>query len=150
MAAVRDKAWAGVDVGKTHHWVCAVDADGKTLLSVKIANDEAEIRSVITKVSGLARQRLRAGRVGSGRGAASMVREAIGATRAAGAAGEILVRGDSAYGQQRCGQRLHQGRRPVLFRADQERCGQPGDRLHRRGRLDPGALPRLRRGSRYR
>jgi len=58
MAAVRDKAWAGVDVGKTHHWVCAVDADGKTLLSVKIANDEAEIRSVITKVSGLARQQV--------------------------------------------------------------------------------------------
>ena len=34
---------SGVDVGKTHHWVCVVDADGKTLLSVKVANDEAEI-----------------------------------------------------------------------------------------------------------
>ncbi len=42
--------------------------------------------------------RLRAGRVGSGRGAASMVREAITTARAAGASGEILVRGDSAYG----------------------------------------------------
>jgi len=42
--------------------------------------------------------RLRAGRAGSGRGAASMVTEAINTARAAGADGEILVRGDSAYG----------------------------------------------------
>jgi hypothetical protein len=42
--------------------------------------------------------RLRAGRAGSGKGAASMVREAIGLARAAGATGQILVRGDSAYG----------------------------------------------------
>jgi len=42
--------------------------------------------------------RLRAGKAGSGKGAASMVREAIGLARAAGASGEILVRGDSAYG----------------------------------------------------
>lgn len=42
--------------------------------------------------------RLRAGKAGSGRGAASMVREAIALARAAGAGGEILVRGDSAYG----------------------------------------------------
>ena len=40
-----------------------------------------------------------AGREGRlGQGAASMVREAITTARAAGAAGEILVRGDSAYG----------------------------------------------------
>jgi hypothetical protein len=42
--------------------------------------------------------RLRAGKTGSGKGAASMVREAIGTARAAGAAGQILVRGDAAYG----------------------------------------------------
>src|ERR671911_460081 len=42
--------------------------------------------------------RLRAGRAGSAKGAASMVREAIGVARAAGATGEVLVRGDSAYG----------------------------------------------------
>lgn len=41
--------------------------------------------------------RLRAGKAGSGKGADSMVREAITTARAAGA-GEILVRGDSAYG----------------------------------------------------
>jgi len=42
--------------------------------------------------------RLRAGKAGSGRGAASMVREAIVTARTAGASGDILVRGDSAYG----------------------------------------------------
>jgi hypothetical protein len=42
--------------------------------------------------------RLRAGRAGSGKGAATMVADAIGTTRAAGAIGEVLVRGDSAYG----------------------------------------------------
>ncbi|MGH8881153.1 MAG: IS1380 family transposase, partial [Stackebrandtia sp.] len=42
--------------------------------------------------------RLRAGKTGSGKGAASMIREAINTARGAGATGEILVRGDSAYG----------------------------------------------------
>jgi hypothetical protein len=42
--------------------------------------------------------RLRAGRAGSGKGAASMVTEAIASARAAGANEQILVRGDSAYG----------------------------------------------------
>jgi Transposase DDE domain group 1 len=42
--------------------------------------------------------RLRAGRAGSGKGAASMIAEAIRVARAAGATGEVLVRGDSAYG----------------------------------------------------
>src|SRR4029079_9771693 len=42
--------------------------------------------------------RLRAGRANSGRGAGRMVAQAIGAARAAGASGQILVRGDSAYG----------------------------------------------------
>jgi hypothetical protein len=42
--------------------------------------------------------RLRAGKANLGKGAASMVAEAIGVARAAGAVGEILVRGDAAYG----------------------------------------------------
>lgn len=46
-------------------------------------------------VSGL---RLRAGKAGSGRGAASMVTEAIKTARCAGATGKILIRGDSAFG----------------------------------------------------
>jgi Transposase DDE domain group 1 len=42
--------------------------------------------------------RLRAGRAGSAKGAASMLIEAIRAARAAGATGQILARGDAAYG----------------------------------------------------
>jgi hypothetical protein len=42
--------------------------------------------------------RLRAGRAGSGKGAATMVADAIRTAHAAGATGEVLVRGDSAYG----------------------------------------------------
>ena len=42
--------------------------------------------------------RLRGGKTGSGKSAASMVREAVSTARACGATGQILVRGDSAYG----------------------------------------------------
>jgi hypothetical protein len=42
--------------------------------------------------------RLRAGKAGSGRGAARMVAQGIATARAAGVTGEILVRGDAAYG----------------------------------------------------
>lgn len=51
MATPREKAWVGIDIGKTHHWVCALDAAGAVLLSVKIGNDEAEIVSLIATVS---------------------------------------------------------------------------------------------------
>jgi transposase len=47
-------AWVGIDVGKTHHWVCVVDPDGKVLLSVKIGNDEAEIVAWLAQVASLA------------------------------------------------------------------------------------------------
>ena len=42
--------------------------------------------------------RLRAGKAGSGRGAARMIAQGIATARAAGVTGEILVRGDRAYG----------------------------------------------------
>src|SRR5262245_21613843 len=42
--------------------------------------------------------RLRAGRTNSGKGAARMIAQAVAAARAAGVTGQILVRGDSAYG----------------------------------------------------
>jgi transposase len=51
--AAADKAWAGIDVGKRHHWVCVVDQDGRQLLSAKVANDEAGIAAVIASVTGL-------------------------------------------------------------------------------------------------
>ena len=46
----------------------------------------------------IAGMRLRAGRSGSGKGAARMVAHVVATARAAGATGQILVRGDSAYG----------------------------------------------------
>jgi transposase len=56
VVARQETAWVGVDIGKTHHWVCALGADGKKLLSVKVANDEAEIVELIATVQGLAAQ----------------------------------------------------------------------------------------------
>lgn len=54
MPVALEKAWAGIDVGKRHHWVCVVDPDGRQILSVKIANDESEIAAMISSVTGLA------------------------------------------------------------------------------------------------
>ena len=53
--------------------------------------------STATAAPVLAGIRLRAGKAGSGKGAASMVTEAVNTAKAAGAT-DILVRGDSAYG----------------------------------------------------
>jgi Transposase DDE domain group 1 len=94
--------------------------------------------------------RLRAGKAGSGKGAASMVREAIRTARAAGATGQILVRGDSAYAQQRRRRRVREGGRAVLGRADQELRRHPGHRRHPRGRVDAGDLSRCGPRSRHR
>ncbi|RZL73387.1 MAG: IS1380 family transposase [Rhodococcus sp. (in: high G+C Gram-positive bacteria)] len=52
----------------------------------------AQAAPVITEI------RLRAGKTGSGRGAASQLRSAITTARACGAHGKIMVRGDSAFG----------------------------------------------------
>lgn len=46
----------------------------------------------------IAGMRLRAGKTGSGKGAGRMVAQAIATARSAGVTGEILVRGDAAYG----------------------------------------------------
>lgn len=52
----RDIAWAVVDIGKTHHWVCVVDSFGKVLTSVKVSNDEADLIAVIAQVRSQAGQ----------------------------------------------------------------------------------------------
>jgi len=46
----------------------------------------------------IAGARLRAGKTNSGKGAARMIAQAIATARAAGVTGQILVRGDAAYG----------------------------------------------------
>ena len=48
--------WAGVDVGREHHWVCVVDAVGTVVLSRKVVNDEQPIRALIAEVDGLGPQ----------------------------------------------------------------------------------------------
>ena len=48
--------WAGVDVGKEHHWVCVVDNNGTVVLSRKFANDEQPIRELIGEVDSLSQQ----------------------------------------------------------------------------------------------
>ncbi len=49
----------------------------------------------------IAGMRLRAGKTNSAKGAGRMVAQAIATARAAGASGQILVRGDSAYGNRK-------------------------------------------------
>jgi transposase len=41
------RIWAGIDAGKGPHWAVAVDADGETLFSTKVINDEAQILTLI-------------------------------------------------------------------------------------------------------
>ena len=58
----------------------------------------ATVISTDTAAPVIAGMRLRAGKTGSAKGAGRMVAQAIATARAAGATGDILVRGDSAYG----------------------------------------------------
>ncbi|MFD0034140.1 transposase [Streptomyces sp. NPDC059349] len=44
MSMSHERIWVGIDAGKGHHWAVAVDADGETLFSTKVINDEAQIR----------------------------------------------------------------------------------------------------------
>jgi hypothetical protein len=51
-----DRAWTGIDIGKTHHWLCVVAADGRPLLSIKLVNDEAATNTAIAQVTRLANE----------------------------------------------------------------------------------------------
>ena len=48
--------WAGVDVGKEHHWVAVVDDTGAMVLSRRLSNDEQQIRGIVTEIDGLGDQ----------------------------------------------------------------------------------------------
>jgi transposase len=48
------QVWAGVDAGKTHHHCVVIDAEGRRLLSRRVANDEPELVALIADVTGLA------------------------------------------------------------------------------------------------
>jgi len=56
MEQVVPRGWAGVDVGKGHHWVCLNDEAGATLWSSKVVNDESAILQAIAAVLGRAEQ----------------------------------------------------------------------------------------------
>lgn len=45
--------WAGVDVGKEHHWVCVVDDTGTVVLSRKLVNGEEPIRALVGEVDAM-------------------------------------------------------------------------------------------------
>ncbi|WP_431684166.1 IS110 family transposase [Kitasatospora sp. KL5] len=48
------RIWAGIDSGKGHHHGLALDPEGKTLLSRRVANDEPELLQLIGDVLALA------------------------------------------------------------------------------------------------
>jgi Transposase DDE domain group 1 len=87
----------------------------------------------------IAGMRLRAGKTGSGKGAASMVTATIATARAAGATGTVLVRGDSVRHPQGRARRAAR-RGTVLAGPDQELRGQRRHRGHTGECVDPGAI----------
>jgi transposase len=48
--------WAGVDVGKGHHWVCLIDDAGTTLWSSKVVNEPTAILEAISEIGSRAAQ----------------------------------------------------------------------------------------------
>lgn len=50
------RAWAGIDAGKGHHWVCVVDHEGATVWSAKVVNDETAILEMLATVMAMAPQ----------------------------------------------------------------------------------------------
>lgn len=48
------RIWAGTDCGKTHHHCLVLDAEGNTLLSRRVANDEPELLELLRDVLDLA------------------------------------------------------------------------------------------------
>ena len=46
-----DVVWVGIDAGKASHHAAAVDARGKRLWSVKVANDQRQIEELITRAA---------------------------------------------------------------------------------------------------
>jgi hypothetical protein len=44
------QAWAGIDAGKGHHHLVLIDCDGRRLLSRRVANDERDLKAVVSDV----------------------------------------------------------------------------------------------------
>lgn len=56
MAEIGQRAWVGVDVGKTAHHLEAVDVEGRTLARRRVDNDQAAIEAAIGEVTATAEQ----------------------------------------------------------------------------------------------
>lgn len=50
------QVWAGIDVGKGHHWITVVDADGDPLWNRKVINSESDILTALGEVMDAADQ----------------------------------------------------------------------------------------------
>lgn len=50
-----NRVWVGVgvDVGKEHHWACALDDEGQVLVSRRVANDETDILALLGSIADL-------------------------------------------------------------------------------------------------
>jgi transposase len=48
------RLWAGIDMGKGHHHCVVIDAEGRKLLSQRVANDEAALLELIAEVTRMA------------------------------------------------------------------------------------------------
>lgn len=48
-----NRVWVGVDVGKEHHWACALGHEGRVLVSRRVANDEADILALLAQIADL-------------------------------------------------------------------------------------------------
>lgn len=51
-----NRAWAGIDAGKESHWACILDASGEKILSRKVANDEADLSTLIDEALSFAEE----------------------------------------------------------------------------------------------
>lgn len=49
-----ERVWAGVDIGKGHHHVVVIDAEGARMLSRRVINDETVLLELIGQVTGMA------------------------------------------------------------------------------------------------
>ncbi|MFI2352655.1 IS110 family transposase [Streptomyces sp. NPDC019443] len=54
MADQQTQLWVGIDAGKAHHWLAAVDDTGATAWSRKVPNDEAAILTALGEILDLA------------------------------------------------------------------------------------------------
>ncbi|MDT5318983.1 MAG: hypothetical protein QOD88_1505, partial [Mycobacterium sp.] len=44
---MRQRAWVGIDVGKTSHHACAIDETGKVVWNQKLSNEQRTIEQLV-------------------------------------------------------------------------------------------------------